>query len=285
MKARDAILSLAALLWLATSAAARLADHPGFKDPALFSRMPNFFLSDDSSFTDVPFDAHEFSIKVGDNLENRRVEGRYQIYTYQFDESRGAPHPSPLQIIRNYQNASRKAGGEILYDDNRYLTIRFTRNGQETWVGVDAVDGTAIRLDVVEKQDMQQDITAHTEGLQSGLAQKGHVEVPGILFDFGKSEVKPESEPALKEIVTLLQGDPKLKIWIVGHTDAVGSAESNVTLSNARAAAVVKVLTQKMGIDQKRLAPFGAGPYAPVASNTSDNGRAQNRRVELVAQP
>jgi outer membrane protein OmpA-like peptidoglycan-associated protein len=64
----------------------------------------------------------------------------------------------------------------------------------------------------------------------------------------------------------------------------VGSSETNLTLSSARAAAVVKALTQR-GIDAKRLAPHGAGPFAPVASNSTDEGRARNRRVELVAQP
>ena len=108
------------------------------------------------------------------------------------------------------------------------------------------------------------------------------VEVPGIFFDFGKAELKPESDAAIKEIAKLLQANPALKLWVVGHTDAVGSAEANVTLSNARAAAVVKALTQQNAIDPKRLAPFGAGPYAPVSSNDSEDGRARNRRVELV---
>jgi outer membrane protein OmpA-like peptidoglycan-associated protein len=73
-----------------------------------------------------------------------------------------------------------------------------------------------------------------------------------------------------------------MRIWVVGHTDSVGSPESNVTLSNARAAAVIKALTQQMGIDPGRLAPHGAGPYSPVATNKTEEGRARNRRVELV---
>jgi len=115
-------------------------------------------------------------------------------------------------------------------------------------------------------------------------AQQGHVEVPGIFFDFSKSDVKPESKPALEQIAKLLLANPALRVWVVGHTDNVGSAESNLTLSNARAAAVIRVLTQQMGIAPKRLAPYGAGPYAPVATNKTDEGRARNRRVELVEQ-
>jgi outer membrane protein OmpA-like peptidoglycan-associated protein len=88
----------------------------------------------------------------------------------------------------------------------------------------------------------------------------------------------------LKEVAALIGATPGLKVWVVGHTDNVGSADGNMKLSEARAAAVVKALAQK-GIDAKQLAPHGAGPYAPVASNATDDGRARNRRVELVAQP
>jgi outer membrane protein OmpA-like peptidoglycan-associated protein len=127
-------------------------------------------------------------------------------------------------------------------------------------------------------------VVANATVLQGGLAQVGHVEVPGIYFDFGKSDVKPESRPALDQVAKLLQANPSMRVWVVGHTDSVGSAESNVALSNARAAAVVRLLTQQMGIAPRRLAPYGAGPYAPVATNKTEEGRAKNRRVELVEQ-
>ena len=165
------------------------------------------------------------------------------------------------------------------------LECRITKNGQETWVAVDAYnEGTEYKLEIIEKQAMQQDVVANADALKSGLADAGHVEVPGIFFDFGKSVVKPESEAALKEVVKMLQASPAMKVWVVGHTDNVGSVESNMALSAARAGAVVKSLVQ-MGVPAGRLAPHGAGPYAPVASNATDEGRARNRRVELVAAP
>jgi OmpA-OmpF porin, OOP family len=132
---------------------------------------------------------------------------------------------------------------------------------------------------------MKQDVVASADALGSGLAATGHVEVPGIFFDFNKSEIKPESQPALEQVARLLRGTPSLRVWVVGHTDWVGSTEINTALSNARAAAVVRALTQQFGLDPKRLAPQGVGPFAPVAANTTDAGRAKNRRVELVAQP
>jgi outer membrane protein OmpA-like peptidoglycan-associated protein len=187
--------------------------------------------------------------------------------------------------VRNYEAAAKTIGGEILWDDVRRTTIRVAKNGVETWLALEAFnDGRAYELNIVERQLMKQDVVANAAALNSGLKGNGHVEVPGIFFDFGKSDVKPESEAALKEVAALIGANPALKVWVVGHTDNVGSADGNMKLSEARAAAVVKALAQK-GIDAKQLAPHGAGPYAPVASNSTDDGRARNRRVELVAQP
>ncbi len=108
--------------------------------------------------------------------------------------------------------------------------------------------------------------------------------VPGILFDTAKADVKAESKPALDEVAKLLNGNAKLRLWVVGHTDSVGPVASNVDLSKRRAAAVIAVLVSEYHIAPTRLDSFGAGPYAPVASNDSDAGRTQNRRVEIVKQ-
>jgi outer membrane protein OmpA-like peptidoglycan-associated protein len=265
----------------AVAASAQLSDYQGYKDPALFTRLPHYFLSGEGSFVDTPFDAVEYFVKSG----TQRVEGHHLKYSYSFDESAGA-NPGFLQIIRNYQAAARKIGGEVLSDDgSRRTTIRVAKNGMETWVSVEAYnEGRLYELDIIEKQLMQQDVVANATAFQSGLKENGHVEVPGIFFDFGRSEIKPESEAALKEVAKLLQRNAALRVWVVGHTDNVGSADANLTLSGARAAAVIKALVQQ-GVEARRLASHGAGPFAPVASNASDGGRARNRRVELVAQP
>lgn len=275
-------LPLLAVVFVTVAASAQMKDYPGYKDPALFTRMPHFFLDSDYCFKETAYASYKFTVKDG----QKEVEGHLVEYNYNFDDASGAAPPSALQVVRNYQNAARKIGGQVLYEnvDQGATTFRFTRDGKVTWVALEG-SSSYVRIHILEVQSMQQDVTADAASLLSGLTESGHVEVPGILFDFGKSEVKPESQPALEEVAKLLQQDPKLRVWVVGHTDNVGSAESNVTLSNARAAAVIKVLTEKLKVDAKRLAPFGAGPYAPVASNTTDEGRARNRRVELVAQP
>ena len=273
---------LRTVLLVSTSIAAfaQMSDFKGHKDPALFTRMPHYFLPAEDSVTDKAFDSFEFQLKEG----TQSVEGHHLKYSYAFDEAAGNM-PGMLQIVRNYQAAARKIGGQILWDDVRRATIKIVKNGQETWAFLEAFnDGRGYDLHIVERQQMKQDVVADAGALQSGLKESGHAEVPGIYFDFGKAEIKPESEAALDEVVKLLQGSAAWKVWVVGHTDNVGTAESNLTLSGARSAAVVKALTQK-GIDAKRMAPHGAGPFAPVASNESDEGRARNRRVELVKQP
>jgi len=138
-----------------------------------------------------------------------------------------------------------------------------------------------ILLTVVEKQAMQQDVTLDA-AMAQGLDNVGSVAVYGIYFDTGKSEIKPESEPALTEIAKLLTQNAALKVLIVGHTDMVAGLASNMKLSQARAQAVVSELTTKHGIAAARMTPMGVGPCAPVASNKTEDGRAKNRRVELV---
>ncbi len=131
---------------------------------------------------------------------------------------------------------------------------------------------------------MAQHIVADAASLGAGLKATGHVTVEGIFFDTGKAEVKPESTPALEQVARLLATDASLKLWVVGHTDAVGKLDDNMKLAQARAEAVVTVLTTKHGVAAPRLKGYGVGPLAPVGTNDTDDGRTKNRRVELVKQ-
>jgi len=118
----------------------------------------------------------------------------------------------------------------------------------------------------------------------NAIQTTGHASIYGIYFDFNKADIKPESEPALKKIARLLRQNPDLKLYVVGHTDSAGRLEYNMKLSKARANAVMNELTTKYKISAGRLKAYGVGPLAPVASNKTDEGRAKNRRVELVEQ-
>jgi len=97
-----------------------------------------------------------------------------------------------------------------------------------------------------------------------------------------KDAVKAESQPTLAEIAKLLKSNPSLRLHVVGHTDNQGKSDYNLDLSRRRAASVVAELTGKQGIAANRLDSFGCGMYSPVASNDAEEGRAKNRRVELV---
>jgi outer membrane protein OmpA-like peptidoglycan-associated protein len=268
-------LAIACCLGLASPAALAAGnDAAGCKDPFL-TRMPGY---DISRCEAKDFDAHEF--KAG-KAKAVTVEGRFSETMYGFS---GRTEPSRVQIQRNYENAVKAIGGQVVYNDGEgALYLKAARDGKEIWVHVDAYISSQYRVFVVEKAAMAQDVVADAKAFQAGLAAVGHVEVPGILFDTNKADLKPESERAVAEVAKLLKGSPALKVWVVGHTDATGQESANLALSGARAASVVKALVGKHGIDPGRLGSFGAGPYAPIASNASEDGRRKNRRVELVS--
>ncbi|TVQ94650.1 MAG: DUF4892 domain-containing protein [Chromatiaceae bacterium] len=115
-----------------------------------------------------------------------------------------------------------------------------------------------------------------------GLSAEGRVALYGIEFDFDRASLRPESAPQLAEMAGLLQTQPGLAVFIVGHTDSRGGLDYNMDLSARRAAAVVEALVDEYGIDRARLTPMGVAHLAPLASNASEAGRARNRRVELV---
>lgn len=119
--------------------------------------------------------------------------------------------------------------------------------------------------------------------MSRSLAASGRVILEGLYFDTDSDTLRPDSQPLIDEIVKLLRQDPQLKVHVVGHTDNQGTIQYNLDLSRRRSASVVRELTTRHGIAADRLDSFGAGPYAPVAANDTEEGRAQNRRVELVA--
>ena len=127
-------------------------------------------------------------------------------------------------------------------------------------------------------------VTVDANAMAKEIAATGHVAVYGIHFDTNRADLKPESDAALEEIAKLLKLDPNLKLLVVGHTDNVGGYDANMTLSDRRAAAVFQALTSKHGIPAVRLRAVGVGMAAPVAPNETEEGRAKNRRVELVRQ-
>jgi OOP family OmpA-OmpF porin len=146
-------------------------------------------------------------------------------------------------------------------------------------------DRVGVLVEVAEPKPMETNmVTLKAEEITSDIMKDGRAVFYGIQFDFDKADIKPESEPQLAEMAKALKADPKLKVLIVGHTDNAGKLDYNTGLSQRRAEAVVKALASKFGIDAKRLVARGLASLAPVATNRTDEGRAKNRRVEMVEQ-
>ncbi|MDQ2867896.1 MAG: OmpA family protein [Verrucomicrobiota bacterium] len=140
-----------------------------------------------------------------------------------------------------------------------------------------------VQVDIVESKPMEEKmVQVSAEKMASSIETTGRVALYGIYFDFSKAEVKPESAGTLEQIAKLLSSDPSLKLLVTGHTDNVGSFESNRALSERRAQAVVREIVTRYNISNERLFPFGVSFAAPAAPNDSEENRAKNRRVELV---
>ncbi len=251
--------------------------------------------------------------------KSEQLEGKITRITYKAPKDR-----STLEIYRNYELALKKAGVEILFTSTgkeigdsshwvryvykslnplrkgsdgliadedryqRYLSAKLSSPEADVYVSLYVSSGwlyPAVQLDIIEVKPMETGlVTVNADALAENIAKTGHVAVYGIYFDTGKADIKPESEPILQEIAKLLQQNPELKLYIVGHTDNVGDLTYNIELSQARADAVVKILVSQYNVDANRLEAQGVGFLAPVASNKTEEGREKNRRVELVEQ-
>ncbi|WP_374583664.1 OmpA family protein [Pseudoduganella sp.] len=125
-------------------------------------------------------------------------------------------------------------------------------------------------------------VTVDTRAIQEGLQRDGKVALYGVTFDTNKAVIREQSAEQLEQMAKALKASPALKVFIVGHTDDQGEFEANLALSQKRAQAVVDALAGKHGIAASRMLPRGVANLAPVANNASEEGRARNRRVELV---
>jgi len=296
-------------------AAAQDQDVEGSRDHPLISRYPGSVIK---NYLAKEFD--EVALPLGKATDqgfakSQHLEGKVTRIAYTAPQGR-----SVLEVFRNYQGALKKAGFETLfacgpqdcvgsgssnarvygsgdYDDYwgpdhgiRYVSAKLARPEGDVYVSllVDDQGGEFrpnVELYVVETKPMESDlITVDAASLANDIGRTGHASVYGIYFDTGKADIKPASDAALKEIAKLLQDDARLKLYVVGHTDNQGALEMNMDLSRRRAEAALAALTTKYGIPAGRLRAFGCGPYSPVASNDAEDGRAKNRRVELVKQ-
>jgi OmpA-OmpF porin, OOP family len=254
-------------------------------------------------------------------VKSQKVEGLVSRYTYIAPEGRTTTEVfrnyqqefQRLNLTTMYEKGANVPGwfgpttthaadeddlGQILaYNEpQERLLVGKTKDPQPTWYSVFVTaykDGVIpqrlatvvtkgrvlVHIVVVTPEKMEQRMEFVTAAdMAAALKDTGRVALYGINFDTDKDTIRPDSKATLDEIVKLLSSDPQVKLHVVGHTDNAGTAEHNLDLSRRRAAAVVKAL----GAAASRVDSFGCGFYAPVASNATDEGRAKNRRVELV---
>jgi OmpA-OmpF porin, OOP family len=250
-------------------------DAPGCQDSRALSRMTGCRILRCNT---AQYDLFEMPVdKAGTNtIEKKAVEGELERVEY------GCPAgTSPLELGRNAESALRQAGFTI-HHTRRYFTTRFYVTAQKgaQWVHV-AADGVQYQVIAVRTKQMEQAMKAGAEGWAEQINQTGRVSIYGINFDTGKATIRPDSEKVLVELVTLLQKQPQWALLIAGHTDNAGTDAMNVPLSQQRAEAVIAWLCAK-GIDKSRLVSAGFGSTRPVADNANEEGKAKNRRVDLV---
>jgi outer membrane protein OmpA-like peptidoglycan-associated protein len=300
---------LLALSFLAISGAlAQTGDVAGSRDYPGIGRFAGSVITgyqvkdfDAARLQAAPFEADK-------PTDDRRLEGRITRIAY-----RTNPGPSILEVSRNFETQLAKAGfanlvacdtdacGGIAFTEAldtlpipqmwidgfnyRYSASRKAEGGRETYASVlvsknnDVVYAQLVVAVIGAIENKMVDAGA----MAKGLGEKGHIALYGIYFDTDKAVVKPESRPTLDEIAKLLRAQPALNVVIVGHTDSQGTFDYNLDLSRRRAEAVAAELAKSYKIANTRLRTAGVGFLAPLGPNTTDDGRALNRRVELVA--
>ena len=258
-------------------------DAPKSKDHPLLTRYPNSRIADYAK----NYNAVEFAVEQqGGKVRRQSVEGDATVIRYFHNDAE--KQPSPLQLIRNYQNAIKAIGGEVVYErlprdgDGGETTLKVATGGKEVWVRVEpeifSAPTQSYKLQVVEVAAMQQVVSANK--LLDELNRNGYIALY-INFDTGKWDLKADGQATVAEIVKMMKAAPALKIAIDGHTDNVGQPAANKALSEKRAKSVASAVAAG-GIDPKRLSSAGFGQEKPIADNRGEEGRAKNRRVELV---
>ncbi len=185
---------------------------------------------------------------------------------------------SKLQFIADYREALIKAGWKVIYPDEKNakdygsLVARYTQNGRDVWAKLFYEYGANLWYSVAD---------VGAEDWAAKFDKDCRLPLYGVFFDFNKSTIKPQSEPVLNKAAALLKAKGGFSVEVQGHTDNVGGDDYNLKLSDARAASVKTWLTQH-GIEVARMSSKGYGKTQPVADNNTDEGRAKNRRVELV---
>jgi len=273
----NALLLPALLLIASPMALVAQDDAEGCKDSTLLTRMSGCVIADCSK---SDFDAAELQTSLAKDPRTTHVEGKVEKIHYT------CTGKSALQVRRNAEQALKAAGFQQDFTGYDVPEHYVTAHKGPQWVAVVASEMTgdsSYIVTTVLTEAMQQEMTSDASAWAAEIDQTGHAAVYGIEFDTGKATIRPDSEKVLRDVLSLLQAKPDWKMKVEGHTDSTGTKAGNQTLSQQRAAAVVAWLVQN-GVAEARLTAAGLGDTKPVADDSTEKGRAKNRRVELVKQ-
>ena len=248
---------------------------PAGNDYRLVGHMPGYVAEKPETKN---FDELTFTVQDGDDTNDVTVQGAKTIVVYTHDAS--PHHTSNFEIQQNYRTALLAAGAALLFTDDGHTVAKIEQNGQEIWLHV-ASQPNEIDVAVIEEKAFHATIEPPTAAALLASLQKEKRVSLYLNFDFNKATLKPDAQPVLAQIIEMLKKNPDLKLAVEGHTDAIGEHGYNVKLSQERAAAVMAALVAG-GIEAGRLSAAGYGPDKPIADNATSEGRARNRRVDLV---
>jgi OmpA-OmpF porin, OOP family len=213
-----------------------------------------------------------------------RIEGKLEKTTYTRSDGKAV---EGFLIQKNYEDTIKQMGGRLFAVMNGEDVRRgqmhhihlIEKNGQRKWVLIDTRSDT-YKLSLLVITQIEMPKILEVGEFQKQLDTQGYVTL-NVNFDNNKSAIRAEDKPTLNQVVQLLKASPKLRLSVDGHTDNVGNAAANKTLSQQRSEAIVAYLVGE-GIEKSRLVAKGFGSENPIADNRSEDGRAKNRRVELV---
>lgn len=313
MKKATLILAVVSLMISTNLFAQRTTDIEGGKDYPLVSRFKGSIME---WYQVRNFDRY-FILSLNDNkISNFEIDGKITRIQY----SVGKEH-SVFEIFNSYENSLKGSDFEILttlndkncganlqeqlYNDEfnglnklprealnpgddefAYLAAKKKIDDKDIYIVVYTAferGDLLVTFDAIEVQSIDKGLVT-VKDLDSDLSQNGHIAIYGIHFDSGKSEIKQESTQTLKNIAEFLNTHPDKKYIIVGHTDNTGNFDENLKLSLERANAVLNKLVADYNVKAAQLKAYGDGSTAPIATNTTDEGQAKNRRVEIVEQ-
>ena len=217
--------------------------------------------------------------------EKKLIKGEFWRLIYEVRTASGerVKGISILEFFENYKAAAEERGGKVVFQDVAQMVLTIPRDdGGITWLRVSGNAGLGQQdLIIIDEEAFVQSLTFGPKALKEALDKNGRVILYDILFDYDKASLKQESDKQLQFVLTLLIENPELTLEIQGHTDNQGEDAYNLTLSQQRAETVRRYLAL-FGISPEQLTAKGYGEIQPVATNDTEEGRAKNRRVELV---